>query len=99
MATSKAMPPQRSSSAAASASEYSIRSELERVGPGERNRLRTKKSKMQHPWHVQQQQQMSQMSEGVDDDDFDVAPGVAFGGGPLSPPLPRFGSAAVATQL
>ena len=47
------------------------------------------------------------MSEGVDDDDFDVAPGgasssqavpVAFGGGPLAPPLPRFGSAAVATR-
>ena len=58
---------------------------------------------MQHPWRVQQQH----LSEGVDDDDFDVAPGgasssqaapVAFGGGPLVPPLPRFGSAAVATR-
>ena len=68
MATSKAMPPQQQamptshvSSAAASASEFSIRSELEHVGP-ERVRLHTKKSKMQHPWHVQQQQ-MSHLSE------------------------------------
>ena len=44
MATSKAMPPPHSSSAAASASE-SVRSELERVGPGERNRLHTKKAR------------------------------------------------------
>ena len=114
MATSKAMPTQRvssaaaatptqhvSSAAAASETEFSIRSELEHVGP-ERSRLHSKKSKMQHPWHVQQQQ----MSHVPEDDDFEVTPGgassssagVVFGGGPLVPPLPRFGTAAKATQ-
>ena len=114
MATSKAMPTQHvssaaaatptqhvSSAAAASETEFSIRSELEHVGPA-RSRLHSKKSKMQHPWHVQQQQ----MSHLPEDDDFEVTPGgaspssagVVFGGGPLVPPLPRFGTAAKATQ-
>ena len=114
MATSKAMPTQRVSSAAAatptqhvssaaavSETEFSIRSELENVGL-ERSRLHSKKSKTQHPWHVQQQQ----MSHLPEDDDFEVTPGgassssagVVFGGGPLVPPLPRFGTAAKATQ-
>ena len=114
MATSKAKPTQHvssaaaatptqhvSSAAAASETEFSIRSELEHVGP-ERSRLHSKKSKMQHPWRVQQQQ----MSHLPEDDDFEVTPGgassssagVVFGGGPLVPPLPRFGTAAKATQ-
>ena len=102
MATSKAMPTQHvSSAAAASETEFFIRSELENVGP-ERSRLHSKKSKMQHPWHIQQQQ----MSHLPEDDDFEVTPGgassasagVVFGGGPLAPPIPRFGTAARATQ-